>query len=84
MKLHGVALCIFACCIPAFPFVQPTAVDVAEALGKISVDPQRTYHVRVLQITRGDIKIYLTDGTLGFATPIAGRVVAAVFPVGFS
>lgn len=84
MKLYGVALFILASCIPAFPSTQPTAAEIAEALGKITVDPQRTYHVRDLQITRGDIKIYLTEGTLGFAAPIAGRVVAAVFTAALS
>lgn len=45
----------------------------------LSLDPEQTYHVRELQLARGDIKIYLTEGVLSFAKPLAGRRIAAVF-----
>lgn len=45
----------------------------------MSLDPEQTYGVRELTLARGDIKIYLTEGILSFFTPVAGRVVAAVF-----
>jgi Peptidase family M1 domain len=45
----------------------------------MSVDPDQTYRVRDLNLARGDIKIYLTEGILAFATPLAGHCVAAVF-----
>jgi hypothetical protein len=58
---------------------QPRAADLAAALGQISLDPEQTYNVRELTLSRGDIKIYLTEGILSFLTPVAGRVVGAVF-----
>lgn len=57
----------------------PTAADVYAALSKMSIDPAATYRVRDLEISRGDIKIYLTEGLLSFATPVDGRRVAALF-----
>ncbi len=80
------ALVRFACCILIVNALlcgaeQPTAADVFTALGKMSIDPAQTYHVRDLELTRGDIKIYLTEGILSFATPVNGRRVAAVFTI---
>ena len=49
------------------------------ALRQLTIDPAQTYRVRDLQIARGDIKIYLTEGILAFSTPVAGHPVAAVF-----
>ncbi|MBV8572377.1 MAG: hypothetical protein JO319_17295, partial [Acidobacteriaceae bacterium] len=45
----------------------------------MSIDPAQTYRVRDLELTRGDIKIYLTEGVLSFATAVDGRCVAAIF-----
>jgi hypothetical protein len=42
-------------------------------------DPEQTYRVRDLQLFRGDVKIYLTEGVLSFLTPVNGKCVAAVF-----
>ena len=56
-----------------------SASDIVAALRQMTLDPARTYHVRDLQLSRGDIKIYLTEGVLSFAAPVAGRTVAAVF-----
>jgi len=56
-----------------------TAVSVAAELSQLSIDPAQTYRVRELEIARGDIKIYLTEGILAFAKPVAGKTIAAVF-----
>ncbi|MFL6351319.1 MAG: M1 family metallopeptidase [Bryobacteraceae bacterium] len=61
------------------PAQQPSAADIARALREMSVDREETYRVRDLTLARGDIKIYLTEGILSFATPVAGHRVAAVF-----
>jgi hypothetical protein len=79
IRTLAVACCILIFCLPTRASDPLSAAQIAEALGKITVDPQQTYHVRDLQIARGDIKIYLTDGVLGFAAPVAGHAVAAVF-----
>lgn len=56
-----------------------TASDIAAALQQARLDPEQTYRVRELQLSRGDIKLYLTDGLLSFVTPVAGRTFGAVF-----
>jgi hypothetical protein len=56
-----------------------SAAGISAGLRELSIDPARTYRVRDLQLFRGDIKLYLTEGVLSFATPIAGRLTAAVF-----
>lgn len=61
-----------------------SASAVITALQQLTIDPAQTYRVRELQIARGDIKIYLTEGILAFSTPIAGRPVAAVFTTDLS
>jgi hypothetical protein len=57
----------------------PKAAEIAASVRQIALDPSQTYHVRDLQLVRGDIKLYLTEGVLSFLTPINGRTVAAVF-----
>lgn len=57
----------------------PKAAEIAAALEKVTLDAAQTYHVRDLQLSRGDIKLYLTDGILSIVTPVNGRVFAAVF-----
>lgn len=56
-----------------------SAADIAAALRQVSLDPEQSYRVRDLELTRGDIKIYLTEGVLSFVRPVAGRCIAAVF-----
>ena len=51
----------------------PSAATLAGNLRGFSLDPNETYHVRDVQISRGDIKLYLTEGTLSFATGVAGH-----------
>ena len=59
----------------------PSGAAIIAALHQISLDPERTYHVRDLQLARGDIKIYLTEGVLSFATTVVNRRLAAVFTI---
>jgi hypothetical protein len=61
------------------PAPQVTAAELARALRDISIDPQQTFRVRDLTLTRGDIAIYLTEGILSFVTPVMGHCIAAVF-----
>ncbi len=73
-------LCCAAALLPCLRAADPqSAAAIATALSQISLDPARTYRVRELQLTRGDIKIYLTEGVLSFVTPIGDRRVGAVF-----
>lgn len=58
---------------------QSSAANLAAEFEKIAVNPEQTYRVRDLQFSRGDIKIYLNEGVLSFATPLAGHICAAVF-----
>ncbi len=84
MRIAGALFCALTCCLSIRAAGQRSAAEIADALSNIAVDPQQTYRVRDLQIVRGDIKIYLTDGVLAFATPVAGRAVAAVFTTALS
>jgi hypothetical protein len=54
------------------------------ALRQLTVDPAQIYRVRELEIARGDVKIYLTEGVLAFAGPVAGRQIAAIFTTNLS
>src|SRR5271170_6005226 len=56
-----------------------TAAEIASQLEHIGLDPNETYHVRDFRLVRGDLKLYFTDGTISFATPVAGRSIAMVF-----
>jgi Peptidase family M1 domain len=48
-------------------------------LKEMSLDPEETYRVRDFRITRGDLRLYLSDGVISFATPVGGRRMAAIF-----
>ena len=56
-----------------------SAADLFVALQHLSLDPEHTYRVRDLHLTRGDINFYLSEGVLSFAKPVTGHTVAAVF-----
>ncbi len=56
-----------------------TGASVAAALHQIQLDSAQCYHVRDLELARGDIKIYFNEGILSFLTPVSGRRVAALF-----
>lgn len=57
----------------------PTAAALASSLQTLTLDPDHTCRVRDVQLSRGDVKFYLTEGILSFVKPIEGRTVAAVF-----
>ena len=61
------------------PLTAGPAADLARALRENSFDRDECYRVRELRLAKEDIKIYLTDGHLIFAKPVAGRRIAAVF-----
>ncbi len=81
MRLFRV-VCIGLALLPALRAADAlTAAEIGRKLGEITLDPQQTYRVRELQLTRGDIDIYLTEGVLSFLSPVAGRYVAAAFTI---
>jgi hypothetical protein len=80
----GLALAALALCGLARAEVPQTAAALAAELQQLSIDPAQTYRVRDLQLFRGDLKIYLTEGVLSFAAPLAGRRVAVVFTTAHS
>lgn len=55
------------------------ATDLAREFQAISLDPDECYRVIDLNLTREDIKIYLTSGYLIFTKPIGGFRQGAVF-----
>jgi hypothetical protein len=62
-----------------FPLAAGTGADVARAIRENSFDHDQCYRVRDFIIVKDELKIYLTDGHLIFAKPVAGRRIAAVF-----
>lgn len=56
-----------------------TVAELDSSLATLSIDPQESYRVRDLRLRKGDVSIYLNEGSLSFATPVGGRIVAAVF-----
>jgi hypothetical protein len=57
----------------------PSLATLDGELGEMRLDPEETYRVRDLRLTRGDLRLYLSDGVISFATPVDGRRLAAVF-----
>jgi hypothetical protein len=55
------------------------AADLARAIRESTFDRDECYRVRELRLAKEDIRIYLTDGHLIFAKPVAGHRIAAVF-----
>jgi len=82
-RLHLV-LAALALAGPVRAAVPQTAAALAAELQQLSIDPAETYRVRDLQLFRGDLKIYLAEGVLSFAKPLAGRRVAVVFTTAHS
>ena len=62
-----------------FPLAAGTGADVARAIRENSFDHDECYRVRDFSIVKDDLKIFLTDGHLIFAKPVAGRRIAAIF-----
>jgi Peptidase family M1 domain len=63
----------------AAPPPDVTPETIGNQIQHLSLDSTQTYKVRELQLSRGGIKIYLTEGILSFLTPVAGQIVGAVF-----
>ena len=57
----------------------PGASDLVSAFSHLSLDSERAYHVRDLQLVRGGVTFYLTDGALRFFRPVDGHLIAALF-----
>lgn len=57
----------------------PSVATLDGDLRGMSLDPAETYRVRDVRLTRGDLRLYLSDGVISFATPVDGRRLAAVF-----
>jgi hypothetical protein len=74
MMRWGVVLLLFPLSLGA-----GQAGDIARAIRENSFDHDECYRVRDLTIVKEDLRIYLTDGHLIFAKPVAGRRIAAVF-----
>lgn len=73
-------ICFFwFCALAAAGSSATPAADLARAIRENSFDPAECYRVRDLRLAKQDISIYLTDGHLIFAKPVAGRRIAAVF-----
>jgi hypothetical protein len=66
-------------CGCSIPLAAGTGADVARAIRENSFDHEECYRIRDFSIVKDDLKIYLTDGHLIFAKPVAGRRIAAVF-----
>ena len=56
-----------------------TAAETAALLREASFDAGRCYRVRDFSILRDDVKLFLTDGFLILAKPVAGAPLAAFF-----
>ena len=56
-----------------------TAAETAALLREASFDAGRCYRVRDFSILRDDVKLFLTDGYLILAKPVAGAPLAAFF-----
>ena len=65
-------------------YASTKAAEVSAALRDVSIDPAQTYRVRNLFLSRGDIKLYFTEGTLAFTTPTLDKRIAAVFTTTFA
>ena len=53
--------------------------ETSQAVRSVELDPSECYRIRELQITRGDIQFFFTDGYLAFSKPVLGAPIAAVF-----
>ncbi|MBV9500300.1 MAG: hypothetical protein JO138_13085 [Acidobacteriaceae bacterium] len=86
MPLRSLGLFCCALVLSATPQVseQPTAADISGELAHVTLDPQQAYYVRNLQLARGDIKLYITEGVFAFARAVEGHRLAAIFTTAFS
>jgi hypothetical protein len=56
-----------------------SAADVAREVREMSLDAGECYRVRDLTLPKDEARIFLTDGYLIFAKPVAGVRMSAVF-----
>ncbi len=56
----------------------PVAV-LFRALRSVGLDEKKVFHVREAVLDRGELHLYLTDGTIGFTQDVQGRVTGAFF-----
>ncbi len=73
-------LWVLVCVCPCLAGGAQSAADVAREVREMSLDPGECYRVRDLALRKDEARIFLTDGYLIFAKPIAGVVaMSAVF-----
>jgi hypothetical protein len=53
--------------------------ETSSALREVQLDGDECYRVRDLELTRGDVKFFLTDGFVVFSKPVRGQPAVAVF-----
>jgi hypothetical protein len=65
----------------AFPLVLWGGIgaETSSALREVQLDGDECYRVRDLELTRGDVKFFFTDGFLVFSKPVRGQPAAVVF-----
>ncbi len=73
------AACLIALAVSCMAHAPTSAAAISDQLKQLALDPDETYRVRDVHLRRGDVSIYLNDGVLSLAVPVAGRSVAAVF-----
>ena len=56
----------------------PTA-QLYRALRSVGLDENNVFHVREAELDRGDLHLFLTDGTIAFTHDVMGRVTGAYF-----
>lgn len=56
----------------------PTAL-LYRALRSVGLDEKKVFHVREAVLDRGELHLYLTDGTIAFTHDVQGRVTGAYF-----
>jgi hypothetical protein len=70
------ALCLL---LPLVVSAQDRLATIRTDLQNLAIDQTQTYRVRELEIAKGGVKFYLTEGVLAFATPVDGHRIAAVY-----
>jgi len=70
---------LVACLCPCVAQAAASAADLARELREISLDPAACFRVRDLSLHKDEASVFLTDGYLIFAKPVAGAHLAAVF-----
>jgi hypothetical protein len=71
-------LALLLCLLPSLAHAA-TAADLARNIREMSLDPSQCYRVRDVSLHRDEARLFLTDGYLIFAKPVAGAPMAAVF-----